>query len=196
MKIRKLIIIASIVATSMLGGAVFGQSTLEALARSSSSSSTEQPDQATINSLLGELSQRQFTYFYNSFLGENKVLSLDGSNQLIMATKNSNDERQHWKVVQGEGNNYFHLWNRAKGESLRIDSDTSKPHMAASGNYTGQAWVMTKEANGWYRLSNHYQGLNKVLDTYNLPGNALFLENKSSNTSGTYWRMETYEVSQ
>jgi len=118
---------------------------------------------------------------------QGKVMTLDGSNRLVMAPKSTSNDRQKWQIIPDK-NNYYRLYNKALGEGMAVDSDTKKPHMAKKGNYSGQYWLLTSVPGGWYKLSNMYQGVNKVLDTYNSSGNHLFFESKAKNTSGTFWR--------
>lgn len=128
-----------------------------------------------------------YYYLSNQFLGDNKVMTLDGKNRLVMSTKAANNDRQKWRVRENE-NGWYRLYNKALGADMSVDSGKDQPNMAKTGDYTGQAWHFTPAGGGWYRLSNDYQGINKVLDTYNAEGNHLFLENKAKNTTGSFWK--------
>ncbi|WP_166263262.1 RICIN domain-containing protein [Marinobacter caseinilyticus] len=189
------------VTMTLLIGQAFGQAGVNQLAEVSSAEAATRITSGDSTALTSALTSADVTsdgpsvpsyllvkFISNSFLGDNKVLTLDSSNRLMMATKDKMNPRQQWHVVEGN-NGYIHLWNQALGEVLRVDSDTTKPHMAKSGNYSGQFWALEDARNGWVRISNAYQGRDKVLDTYNGTGNYVFFEAKAKNTSGTFWKV-------
>ncbi len=173
--------------------AAWGQAGIEQLAEISGAEpatrATTPTDNSQLSALLKDL-EPQGTYLYNSFLGRDKVLTLDGNNRLMMADvdREHDNTRQQWRLQQ-QSNGMYRIWNMALGEGMNIDSDTAKPHMAKMGNYSGQFWTLDPSSNGWYRLYNSYQGPTKVLDTYNSPGNYLFFEARTRNTTGTFWQM-------
>lgn len=167
-------------------------SSVEAKTKTTSGTDATQLKDALEKSGVDTTPAKTYYYLSNMFLKDNIVLTLDGSNRLVMAARNSKNDRQKWQIV-ADKNNYYRLYNKALGEGMAVDSDTKKPHMAKKGNYSGQYWLFTlapgnQVLGGWYKLSNMYQGVNKVLDTYNSPGNHLFFETKTKNTSGTFWR--------
>ncbi|WP_166263529.1 RICIN domain-containing protein [Marinobacter caseinilyticus] len=190
MSIRSALSVLAALAMTLLAGQALSQTGVEQLSEvtKNETCTTCTGDASALYNALNPESER-FYYFYNAFLGEGKVLTLDGNNRLMMAAKNSNhtNTRQQWKIVIAN-DGYVHLWNKALGDTLRVDSDTAKPHMAGSGGYSGQFWYMEDAHSGWSRISNSYQGRNKVLDTYNAAGNYVFLEAKAKNTSGTFWK--------
>ncbi len=135
------------------------------------------------------------TYYYlsNSFLGVDKVMTLDSKGRLIMARKNPANDNQKWAIVS-DPNGWKRIYNKAQGKAKALDSDQTKPHLANKGNYSGQFWKLEKTGNGdWFRIYNSYLKQDKVLDTYNRTGNDLFFEQAARNTSGTYWRMDFAE---
>lgn len=177
--------------------AAWGQAGVNQLAELSSAEAATRitGNGGQLGALLGDLvvnPEPQGTYLYNSFLGKDKVLTLDGSNRLMMAAvdREHDNTRQQWRLQQ-QSNGTYRIWSMALGEGMNIDSDTAKPHMAKMGNYSGQFWTLDPSSNGWYRLYNSYQGPAKVLDTYNGPGNYLFFEARTRNTSGTFWQMSS-----
>lgn len=128
-------------------------------------------------------------YISNKFLGKNKVLTLDSNNTLMMQEADYTNPRQMWEIVK-DNNGYFRLHSAAHGTSKCIDSDKNRPDLRNCGNYSGQYWKLTDQGD-WLRISNMYQKEDRVLDTYNAPGNRVFFESKSRNTSGTFWKIRS-----
>lgn len=123
----------------------------------------------------------------NAFLKDEKVLSLDSQGRLYMESRNPNNTKQRWMFSQGP-NGTFYMHNLDLGATKAVDSDSKRPNIKDKGNYTGQYWRYTQEGE-YFRISNAYQGLNRVLDTENAPGNYVFFEAKTRNTSGTKWKL-------
>jgi alpha-glucosidase len=66
---------------------------------------------------------------------------------------------QHWHLTANSGGTFrFTNMDRGSAQSLDITNDgTYTPEMAASGNYTGQAWTITPITTGRWRLVSTFQ---------------------------------------
>jgi len=85
------------------------------------------------------------------------------------------------------------LWHVA-GMSLDIlndGKDNNVPILARTGNYAGQLWKLTPEANGFYRLTTQAQGDALSLDIVNdnRANNIPILAKTGCNDSGQLWKV-------
>ena len=69
-----------------------------------------------------------------------------------------------WIVDEGDGYFRFHSAHLGTGE-FSLDSDTERPNISATGNYSGQYWRLTEVPDGCVRLTNMFLGEERSLDT-------------------------------
>ncbi len=70
---------------------------------------------------------------------------------------------------------WFHIQNVALGSSYSLDTGV----IAATGNYSGQYWMLSPLGGGYYRLTNSFQGAGMAFDTWQMA--------TTGNYSGQYW---------
>jgi hypothetical protein len=66
---------------------------------------------------------------------------------------------QYWTIRRHDSSEAYYLSALYQGPGSRIDvygDDKMKPHLATSGNYSGQLWRVNKWADGTYKLTNDY----------------------------------------
>jgi hypothetical protein len=82
------------------------------------------------------------------------------SGKLQMATT-ANVSGQYWSIRRHNASDAYYLSALYQGPNFHLDvygDDKTKPHLAASGNHSGQKWKMRKWVDGTYNLSNEYSG--------------------------------------
>jgi hypothetical protein len=128
----------------------------------------------------------------NQFTGPNKVLTLSPDGKIYLADKKENDNTQIWELAANT-NGYRRLINKAKGKNFSLDllnegNNSNKVRIAATGNYTGQAWLVTPFNNGTYRLTTQWQTDKKSLDVINSGSKDQVHLSPSGNYSGQMWQ--------
>ncbi len=128
----------------------------------------------------------------NQFTGPNKVLALSPDGKIYLADKKENDNTQIWELAANNGN-YRRLTNKAKGKNFSLDlvnegNNSNKVRIAATGNFTGQAWLLTPFSNDAYRLTTQWQTDKKSLDVINNGSKDQVYLAASGNYSGQMWQ--------
>lgn len=142
---------------------------------------------------VAKFEKNKYYYLSNRWLGTEKVLTLDAQSQFVMQAKSpSGNARQLWKMEHQQDGS-IRIYNASTGTSSSVDSDRVKPTFRKTGNYSGQHWHFTHAGDGWFRISNNFQGKAKVLDTFNKPNNPLFFEDANKGSSGTFWKYQVHD---
>jgi hypothetical protein len=91
---------------------------------------------------------------------------------------------------------YYRLTTLWQGDGMSLDilydgKANNVPILARSGNYDGQFWKLTPEANGFYRLTTQAQGDALSLDSVNdsTANNIPILSKTGCNDSGQLWKV-------
>lgn len=132
----------------------------------------------------------------NAFLGPRWSLAVDvredtaaGGKRLTMVRSDSSDRSQIWKLV-AVGQRRYKLQTVRLGSRYSLDvindARDDTPHLARTGDFSGQSWTLRPWGDGTYRLINDFTGSDKGLDTYS-GSRDLFLG--IGNTSGQHWRL-------
>ena len=92
------------------------------------------------------------------------------SGKLQMAASGS-FSGQYWHFVPNpsSASSTYALYTQFLGPNKRLDvygDDKTKPHLADSGNYSGQIWTISSWGDGTWRLTNDYSGSGLHLDVY------------------------------
>ena len=114
-------------------------------------------------------------------------------------TKNRDMNSGTWKVIKVKGKEegfdgaaYYRLTTKWQGEGKSLDiindGKNNQPILAKTGNYSGQAWQITKVGADTYTLTTKWQGPTKKLDCIKGPNQNRPMLNKSKN-SGSVWKI-------
>jgi hypothetical protein len=107
----------------------------------------------------------------NSYNGPSWSLDVVGGTTDLNIAHSGDFSGQYWKLVPVSGHsNKFNLRTMYRGDeySLDITNDANKtPHLAATGNYSGQIWTLTVTNVGdTFKLSNDFTGPSTFLDVF------------------------------
>ncbi|KAJ5464465.1 uncharacterized protein N7458_000151 [Penicillium daleae] len=105
-----------------------------------------------------------------------KIKSPEKPGSALDVVNNGNQQRDGTLQMAAEGNvsgqywqlrpskttsGQYNLCTMWLGTGMSLDvygNDKTRPHLAASGNYSGQQWHVDKQTNGTWKLSNSYSG--------------------------------------
>jgi hypothetical protein len=125
----------------------------------------------------------------NNFLGSNVALSSDG---LMMRYYRSSDPTQIWRIQDTHTAGYYRLQSLSTGNALTLDVindngvNSDKVELAQTENYSGQFWRFDQWADGTYRLSNMFTGVDKHLD---VSSNTYVAYLGTRDHSGQHWKI-------
>ncbi|CAF1263711.1 unnamed protein product [Adineta ricciae] len=133
----------------------------------------------------------------NAFKGSRLALDVDEqtNNYDLKLNPISDRESQHWHFVP-LGNGVYSLRTRSFGDEYSLDiindGKNTIPHLAKTGQYTGQFWHLVRRSDGTYNMWNDFTTQDKLLGVIPSSGVAKMLP-KAASEAKQRWRFVKIE---